>query len=93
MGASFKDSNGITADGAGYKLNRKIWNESAERGVRKTVKERLKLFGRPVSAAQLSERVSERYPMMADASEFEKVLMRMVDNGEIRKTGDGYCLF
>ena len=46
-------------NGAGYTINKKAWQDASVTGLKRKLLARLKLFGRPVDAAMLAERVAK----------------------------------
>ena len=87
MGASFKESNGITSTGIGYKLNRKTWNDAAKKGLQKVIIKRLEIFDRPVTAEQIAQRIN------TDATDPEilrikEMMEKMASTGIIKKSNE-----
>ncbi|MBO5552164.1 MAG: hypothetical protein J5966_09420, partial [Lachnospiraceae bacterium] len=70
--------NGIKPSGAGYELDKSEWKKAEEEGIEKKVLKRLRLFGRPVTLKQLTERLNTDNPTPYSEQQIHLVLVQLI---------------
>lgn len=83
--------NGISSSGAGYSLDKKAWHDARLRGLERAIRERLRLFGRPVSAELLMMRLADK-GFDVGQDEVTDMLERMAEHGDVAVSDEGYAL-
>ena len=82
----------IRTSGAGYELDRYAWKKAALDGLDKKILHRLKLFGRPVTLAQLTERLSTDSPEAFSEQDVHARLVHLMEKGDVKAAKDGFVL-
>ena len=80
-------------NGAGYTINKKAWQDASVTGLKRKLLARLKLFGRPVDAAMLAERVANQQgEEIYTDTEIQSALNVIVSEGAVAEESGLYSL-